>query len=320
MLADIKIKLWPVVMALGIIFSSFLIKPYILNAEYYNEKNLTSHTIWYPVYVGLAIDPQIREIYGHRDKVKAQGGFNVVCHEDHGDDSSRKAQARQWLCGHPEIAKPALAALDNFRLWLLRYTQNDKDGAQAVLKWLRDNGKTEEHLYTFGPEDKVGYPRFFGQCDSKEKFLQYDPSNAKLRTFDNTKDFKWREMDRIMGLVVKDAVIHHPILVLKVVFITKPFLFFLYYMMFFLKIKSLSGVVLIIITFGYLLFHIRKSTLVETQRLLILLFAVFAFSMIVTVMAYPAPHTISDQVLLLTLCILGVVLYLINKKWNLKKS
>lgn len=321
-LADFKMRPWPVIMVLGAVFMSFLIKPYILSAEYYNEKNLTSHIFWYPIYVGIAISPDIREIYGPRPGTKAfdiNEWFSVVCHEDHGEDTFRKAQARQWLCSHPKVAEPALTMLNTYRHWLSNHAHDDLDGFRAAVKWLRDNGKTEGYLCTFGPGDKVDYSRWFGEYDSDEKFLQRETFNGSLRTFDPKKDFKWREMDRIMGLVVKGAVIHHPIRVFKTIFILKPFFFFFNYLMYFLRITNLSAVVLIIMTYGYLLFQIRKSALVEIQRLLILFVLVFAFSMIVPMTAYPAPHTIADPALLFMLCILGVVLYQINNKWNLRK-
>jgi len=316
-LTGIKMKLWPILMVLGVVFISIFIKPYILDPEYYGERNLPSHPLWHTVYIGLAINPEIREIYGPRDKIKSESvdeRFSVVCHEDHSDeDSPRKAKARKWVCSHPDIAKWPLFVISNFRFWLLGYTQNDQDSVRAILKWLRNNGKTEEHLYTFGPEDKVGYPRWFGQCDSKEKDLQYAAFNKYLRPFDPKKDFKWREMERIDGLVAKDAFVHHPFLVLKTVFIIKPFFFFLYYIIYFLRITSLWGVVLIIMTYGCLLFYLRNATLSEMKKFLALLSTMFALSMVVTMATYPALHTISDQVVLLTLCIFGLSLYLLKK-------
>lgn len=321
-LADMNVKSWPVIIALGAVFLSVAVKPYILNREYYGEKNIANHIFWYPIYVGLAINPEIRKIYGPRPDtgLDQEEYFRLVCLEVHDEDSSGKAQVRQWLCSHLNVAKPALTILSALRPWLFNYTHNDLDGQRAAVKWLKNNGKTEKHLFTFGPGDKVDYLWWFGEYNSDDKHLQQETLNANARKFDSKKDFKWREMDRIMGLVVKDALIHHPVLVLKTVLIIKLFFFFFNYFMFFLRIQSLLAVVIIIMTLGYLLIQIRKSTLVETQRLLILFFTVFVFSMIVPMTAFPAPHTIADSALLFTLCILGVVLYLINKKWNLGKS
>lgn len=321
-LADMNVKLWAVIIALGAVFLSVAIKPYILNREYYGEKNIANHIFWYPIYVGLAINPEVRKIYGPRPDagLDQEEYFRLVCLEVHDEDSSGKAQVRQWLCSHSNVSKPALTILSALRPRLLNYTHNDLDGQRAVVKWLKNNGKTEKHLFTFGPDEKVDYLWWFGEYDSDEKHLQQETLNANVRKFDSKKDFKWREMDRIMGLVVKDALMHHPILVLKTVLIVKPVFFFLNYFMFFLRIQSLLAVLIIIMTFGYLLIQIRKSTLVEMQGLLILFFTVFAFSMIVPMTAFPAPHTIADSALLFTLCIFGAVLYLINKKWNLEKS
>jgi len=317
-----KVKLWPIILVGLAVIISIIAKPMTMDAGYYSEHNLASHTFWYPVYVGLAINPEIREIYGRRDLLKpvdADTRFYEVCDYPHPEDSALKAKARVFVCKNREIFKIPVIAKGIWNRWLLNYTQRDQDGHRAVLKWLRANGKKEEHLYTFTPEDKVGYPRWFGQCDSEEKYLQHEPFNAKLRKYDSKKDFKWREMDKIMGEVVKGAAINHPFLALKTLFIIKPFFFLVHYLLNFAKIRSLSALILIITTFIYLSLSIRKSSLVEMQKLLGLIFGMFIFSMIVPIVAYPSPHTISEQAVVFTMCIFSLILYLLNKKRNSKR-
>lgn len=311
-----RIKLWPVVLVIFAVAASLFAKPYIMNAEYFSEKNIASHTFWFPVYVGLAINPEIRKLYGPRDEQKpidSVSRFAEVCDEDHSDDSYMKGKIRTFVCKNRKIAEIPLVALRNWNEWIYSYTQNDQDGAKAVFNWLKQNGKTEEHLYTFGPDDNVGYPRYFGQCDSKERILQYEEVNDSLRKFDSKKDFKWREMDRIMGEVVKSAIIDHPIIVIKTILLVKPFFFLVFYSLYFIRVKSIIGLIVIVGSLIYLERYIKDFSTEDMKKFLAILFGIFISSMMVTLIAYPAKHTISDQSILFTISLLGLILYFLKK-------
>jgi len=283
-LTKINVALWPVILCLAFVMANALIKPLTLDSEYFGEGNLSGHSFWHTSYIGLAINPEIREIYGPRDPfepIDAVSRFAEVCDEDHSDDSPLKARARTFVCKNRKIAEVPLVFIRSFHGWMYDYTQNDQDNIRAVLGWLRRNDKTEEYLYNFKPEDKVGYPRRFGQTDSIESVLANDPLNATLREFDVRTDFKWRVMERIAKENVIDAWRHHPGTVLKTVFIIKPLFFLLLYSLYFIRLTTLSGLVLFIVVFMYLFKEFKSIPHVALNKFLLLISGLFVCSMIV---------------------------------------
>lgn len=262
--------LWPVFLLLiGVFFSP--LKPHNLH-PLYSERDkvvLGHHPFWLPLYLGLAINPDIKaEFSAHPMKFSKADG---MMERYQPNDQDGTDAAFQWLKDHGRSEQD-----------LFSFSPGERVDYRSAFRWFK------EHPAPAGELGRAG---------------------GEGRKFDDTKDFKWGEYEHILEGILKEVIVRRPLQVLKTVLIIKPVLFFVYYKEYFMRINLQFPLFFVGGILAYLLSLTWGSDTAHISKFLGLSGGMFAFSMIVPLAVYPMPQAMCEQSLLLIMFFYWVVFW-----------
>jgi len=291
-----KMQLWPMVLFLSMFLLLIVGKPFILEEQRKVSGSTDYHPIWHSIYVGLALQPDIRKDYGtaiydHESYGRSRGEkvHRIVCSDEHMQGNPMKVAVKTWLCAD---AHRGLFEVIYANRHPIEYTPRDQDAFNASFKWLYDHGVSEYELFNFRPEEGVDYKPHF-------KWFNQSPDM----------NFNWVRHDAILKDVIKDVVRTHPYQVAQNIFIDKPvrYFFALYnYLSFF----SIPIWFLLMVFFHFFMMGAEQFRF-EIFQVLKFFVLMFAFSLIPIFSIYPTDYLISETVLIMIMVTLIAVFMLI---------
>jgi len=304
-----KMQLWPMVLFLSMFLLLIVGKPFILEEQRKESSSVDNHPIWHSIYVGLALQPDIRKSYGtaiYDDKFygtnRGEKVHSIVCSDKYMQGNPIKVAVKTWLCA--DAHRGAFEIIYACR-HPIEYTPNDQDSFNASFKWLYDRGYSEYELFNFKPEEDVDYKASFGW------FNQSPDMNGK-RPFRIVEDFNWSRFDLILKDVIKDVVWTHPYQVAQNIFIDKP-VRYIFALFKYLSYISFPIWFLLMVFFHFFMMEIEQFRF-EIFQVIKLLALVFAFSLIPIFSVYPTDYIISETVLIIMMVTLITVTMLIVPK------
>lgn len=283
---------WPVLVAFSVVFSVGSFYRSQLAPEYTTDPSQAAHTIWHPIFSGLALHPDIRREY--TGLIASEFYFTVT----------------------PDGLDP----IDN--------RTNDHSFVEKIkqtLSWITIQGHIGDHFtylavaqryVALGKSPKIIFgPRAQVEADS----ITFDWDEIQVSVY-----------DREVGKLVREVILTHPILVLEQVFIAKPVLFTWYYLTCYVPFHyecafwggrnthlteplSLS---VIFIGLAFAVTRARKSPDASLFGAFGILLLSFGCSLIPTLLVYPEPWIIGDAVVALTMCQLFLVFLFLRATLN----
>jgi len=274
---------WPVLLVFAMVFSMGSFYRSQLAAVYLEDPNAAAHPFWHNVFMGLALQPDIRLEYTGLVASEfyftwTPGGLVSVDNrtKDHGIIEKIK-QALSWVT--------------------IQNHASDEFSYLAVAKRYAILGKDPKSV--FGASARIN-----------KDGVAFDWGEAQSSIY-----------DREVGKLVWEVVLKHPGMVLEQVFVAKPILFTWYYLTCYIPFKyecALWGgrnnhlaeplALLVIFTgLAYALILARKNPGASVHGVLGLVLLSFGCSLIPSLLVYPEPYLIGDAVVALTLCQLFLV-------------
>ena len=267
----------------------------------YEERGEGAHLVWHSMYLGLAIHPDIREKYTDERALQenVQRTFHILCDKsfiaNHFFQGERiKGWVRSFLCDNPEFAKYLIAKNDK----LIGYRPNDQDGYSAAFKWLAETGRSEYELLNYPAYASKNFT-WFATHGNRNVYPEPDSSDVKMTELSQ---MRFGEYEKVINDVVKKVLITHPLQVMELTFIIKPVRFLYYYLKYYL-IFNIKFLIFAIITIAYCILLLRQSHADNFQSYIRVLLLVLLFSMVLPLVIYPSEFTMSDNVLIFTMCI-----------------
>lgn len=292
LLHSLALRWWPGLVVFGTVISMGSFYRAQLAPEYTTDPSQAAHTIWHPIFSGLALHPDIRREY--TGPIASEFYFTVT----------------------PDGLDP----IDN--------RTNDHSFVEKIkqtLSWITIQGHIGDHFtylavaqryVALGKSPKIIFgPRAQVEADS----ITFDWDEIQVSVY-----------DREVGKLVREVILTHPILVLEQVFIAKPVLFTWYYLTCYVPFHyecafwggrnthlteplSLS---VIFIGLAFAVTRARKSPDASLFGAFGILLLSFGCSLIPTLLVYPEPWIIGDAVVALTMCQLFLVFLFLRATLN----
>jgi hypothetical protein len=304
-------RLWPIYLCLALLLVIKAVHPFFLHEEY--SKNVGAHMKWLPVYIGMAIHPEIAKVYSDRDRLEYL--YDVI--EDrcaqHIPDTTLRLRAKRWMCNNYKESDWLL------KIWLTyRFSRpSDDDGWSAAFKWTRDNRGSEMQLFNFGPDEKVDYQSQFSWFKKGGSGYLASPKNTDNefagRKYIIDKDFNIALVDEALSKVVPEVMINHPVQLLELFFFIRPLQLASMYKVNYAKLRNLPPYVFLAFALLYAIWLKKRSSIDEYGKPLWLLLALSIFSLGIPMAIYPESFAISESVLLLTTCFFILLVGIGNK-------
>jgi hypothetical protein len=327
-------KSTPVLILFGVLLVMNFMLQNNLSTEYADQRG-GRHVFWHSVFLGQAIQPEIRAHYtnsseSHLDKYFLDGfcAERKLLERKIYKGFSDVLGLRKQLCSRPEFLS-LLLEIRNKTSYYFSNTTTDQDAYSATNKWLYEHNEDEHKLFNFDRDQLVAYKDLFDRFRRNEKLKVQDSilNSALVESdvvtnpkFDFTTDFNWSENDRILGHIVKDVIKSHPLEVIEVVFITKPVRFLSFYLNNYFIVNGIFHMIVIFVIF-FLLTSIKKDMGTDdVKKLVRFLFVMFICSMTIPIVIYPAPHLISDQAIIVTTLIyLSIIITVCRRVWGVSR-
>ena len=255
----------------------------------YQEKGLSGqHIIWHSIFIGLAINPDIRKKYtDKRPHENSQVQFEMSPYSD----NDAYDAAFKWL----------------------------KENGKSEYEFLNINPNEPVDL-PFSRFRKLRDGDASVQLDGSAGEM------IKGREFNWLNDMKWSEYEKVLYEVVKSVVITHPFQVFETTFIRKPIRLLNLYIKYYLNgwpgslIYDMKFLVLAMITLTYCILSLRQSPADNFQSYLRVLLMIFLFSTILPLVVYPSSFTMADNALLFTMCIFCFIVSLMLLMISISKK
>ena len=288
-----------------IIFLIFFITKIIVASTLhpiYKEKNAGSHVVWFSIYKGLALHPDIRKVYTDERDINVDERYDNFCREKliknhYAQGEIIKYHIRKRVCEDFLYSK----TIFNYVITYLAYKPNDKDAYSASFKWLKENGKDEYQLFDINPDEYSNYYSEFTWFKTHGGGELFGSANDP-GTMRSVLKFSFGESEKILSKVVKSALVTHPFQVFQLTFIIKPIRFLYLYFNHYFKIGIMT-LILTAITLIYCVFLLRKSSSINIKIFFGILSLTMLFAMIPPIVVYSDAYIIVVQSLILTMCI-----------------
>jgi len=259
------------------------------------------HVFWHPIFVGHAINPEIKKHYTGFDLDNQEIIIDLACSKDKllmDKNISYIPVSREWLCERKEMLKYLL----DIRYRYLSYNVDDQNGYGASFKYLSDNNQSVYEYFNFNPEDNINYEDQFKWFAKNHQMGPISPELTERSqvNFDWFKHFDWVEHDRIQKKVVLDAVMNYPVEMIINMAFFRPIQFLSFYLK---NYFTSIGLLNLLFVFGVLLslvLSVKSKCSDKLKKIKPLLATIFIFSMISPIVIYPGPHLIADQSVVLS--------------------
>jgi hypothetical protein len=287
----------------------------------YKAKGNGMHPKWHNIYIGMAIDPKIRMSYTNerdhftlgKQEIDRICDWNLI-QKNKKDGDIIKYYLKEFICTIPYSNLEQIVALKGI---FYSYEPKDQDGYSAAFKWIKEH-----------PEDGVLFDLVEPNTDFYNNFSWfkthgslYEPEvisnhlgSNRVRKFDWRSDYRWNRADKILSKVVKSVIISNTFEIAKLTFLVKPVRFLLIYFIYYMTFGNILYVILGVLMLCYLVTLLRNIPKADISTLIIVLSVPFVFSMSVCIISYPSFVSMSDQALLFTMLIYGMILLYFYKK------
>ncbi len=247
--------------------------------ELYQKGKEGSHVFWHSLYVGLALNPEIRAEYTAE---RVEGDF----------------KNESWITSS-------------------KYRPNDQDAYSATFKWLQSKNQDEFAVLNFSPEDNVQYRGIFTYWNHRPYFSETGIFNRKIDMDAdynwNAADLALREivqdvLKKHPVLVLKTIFIIKPLKFINIYL--EDFLKWRNLK----KVETIFSLSHLLIIFIFCsAFYLCRQEIINLSALLFPFIYVTLFSLIIPFVVYPEPWTIGDQSVFLTVILFLSLAVLIAK-------